>query len=165
MVNTFDRDTKLSFRNGEHAHFIKFGGLRDNDASKGIRSGQLKLAGYAHLSNCYFSNRLDTDLCRSDVARFFAPSLQCILEAILEMRENAKKPISVIFCAFGYDGMANISLCSPCFSLEASLEATTCMTKLLGLFDTLGSMSLDQEGLCTSGYLLLMVRAKPHSQE
>lgn len=106
MVNTFDRDTKLSFRNSEHAHFIKFGGLRDNDASKGIRSGQLKLAGYAHLSIAISRIDLDTDLCRSDVARFFAPSLQCILEAILEMRENAKKPISVSFCAFWYKGVA-----------------------------------------------------------
>ena len=95
MVKTFDKDIKLSFRNSEHAHFIKFGGLRDNDASKGIRSGQLKLAGYVRLSIAIA--RIDGihHFCRSDVARFFAPSLQCILEAILEMRENAKKPISV----------------------------------------------------------------------
>jgi hypothetical protein len=104
MVNTFDSGTKLSFQNSEHAHFIEFGGLRDNDASKGIRSGLLKLAGYAHL-NC--SDQLDANLYRSDVARFFAPSLQCVLEAVLEMRDSAKKPISVNFSAFGYQAVAD----------------------------------------------------------
>jgi hypothetical protein len=91
MVNTFDRGTKLSFRNSEHAHFIEFGGLRDNDASKGIRSGQLKLAGYAHLSIAIARTDWTQDLCRSDVARFFAPSLQCVLEASVGNERQCKE--------------------------------------------------------------------------
>ncbi|KAF8345176.1 hypothetical protein F5887DRAFT_218796 [Amanita rubescens] len=85
MVKEFDERTKLSFRRSEDALYIKFGGLRDTDPSRGITSGQLKLAG-------------------SDVARFFAPSLHCILEAILEMRQNATTPISSVFLVGGFAG-------------------------------------------------------------
>jgi hypothetical protein len=46
MVKEFDERTKLSFRRGEDALYIKFGGLRDTDPSRGITSGQLKLAGH-----------------------------------------------------------------------------------------------------------------------
>ncbi|KAK2462920.1 hypothetical protein APHAL10511_005118 [Amanita phalloides] len=85
MVKVFDEHTKLFFRRKEDPQFIKFGGLKDNDASKGIRSGQLKLAG-------------------TDVARFFAPSLESILDSILSMRACSKKPISSVFLVGGFAG-------------------------------------------------------------
>ncbi|KAF8329634.1 hypothetical protein F5887DRAFT_114819 [Amanita rubescens] len=74
MIKQLDKYI-LSFRSSEDDQFIKFGSLRDNDPSKGIHSGQLRLAG-------------------SDVARFFTPSLQCICETILEMKDNSKIPIA-----------------------------------------------------------------------
>ncbi len=49
MVKEFDERTKLSFRRSEDALYIKFGGLRDTDPSRGITSGQLKLAGHVSL--------------------------------------------------------------------------------------------------------------------
>ncbi|KAK2462921.1 hypothetical protein APHAL10511_005119 [Amanita phalloides] len=79
MIKVFDKRIKLSFRRVEDPQFIKFGGLKDNDPSKGIRSGQLKLAG-------------------TDVARLFAPTLQCILESVWSARNHSKKSISLSFC-------------------------------------------------------------------
>jgi hypothetical protein len=45
ITNSFDRSTKLTFRNMDEPQFMKFGGARDRDPALGIRSGQLKLAG------------------------------------------------------------------------------------------------------------------------
>ncbi|KAF8632440.1 hypothetical protein AX15_001882 [Amanita polypyramis BW_CC] len=83
MIKEFDEHTKLFFRRSEDPQFIRFGGLRDNDASKDIRSGQLKLPGL-------------------EAARFFAPSLQCILDAVLCMKDNAKEPVSSVFLVGGF---------------------------------------------------------------
>jgi len=43
----FDKSTKLRFRNADEPQYIKFGTLRDKDSNFDIRSGQLKLPGYA----------------------------------------------------------------------------------------------------------------------
>ena len=45
IVRCFDRTTKIRFSDDKQAQFIKFGSTRDNDASVGIRFGQLKLTG------------------------------------------------------------------------------------------------------------------------
>jgi hypothetical protein len=76
IVDHFDKTTKLRFRNSDEPQFIKFGGTRDNDPSVNIRFGQLKLPG-------------------SDVAKFFELSIKCIVNAVLDQRTVAHKPISV----------------------------------------------------------------------
>ena len=76
IVECFDKTTKLRFRNSDEPQFIKFGGVRDNDQNCNIRFGQLRLLG-------------------SDVATFFEPSVECIVNAVLEQCKVAHQPISV----------------------------------------------------------------------
>jgi len=84
IVECFDRTTKLRFRNSDEPQFIKFGGARDNDQTCNIRFGQLKLLG-------------------SDVASFFEPSVECIVNTVLHQCKVSRKPISVSrFCFFCY---------------------------------------------------------------
>ncbi|KAF9523664.1 hypothetical protein CPB83DRAFT_862443 [Crepidotus variabilis] len=61
----FDKTTKTRFRNAEDPQYVKFGSARDNDADVQIRFGQMRLAG-------------------KDVAEFFQPSVDCVVEAVLE---------------------------------------------------------------------------------
>ena len=84
IVEWFDKTTKLRFRNSDEPQYIKFGGARDNDPSCNIRFGQIKLMG-------------------SDVAKFFEPSIECIVKAVLDQCKVAHKPISVgRFCFLYY---------------------------------------------------------------
>jgi len=45
ICTTFDKTTKLRFRDAAEPQYIKFGGARDNDLEYNIRFGQLKLPG------------------------------------------------------------------------------------------------------------------------
>jgi len=84
IVSCFDKTTKLRFLNSDEPQYIKFGGARDNDPACNIRAGQLKLLG-------------------SDVAKFFEPSVECIVNAVLDQCRAANKPIVVgPFCFIGY---------------------------------------------------------------
>jgi hypothetical protein len=83
IVDRFDKTTKLRFRNSAEAQYVRFGGARDNDQNLNIRFGQLKLLG-------------------SDVAKFFEPSVECIVKAVLDQRKVAHKPISVRRFFLGY---------------------------------------------------------------
>jgi hypothetical protein len=76
IIDSFDKTTKLRFRNSAEPQYIKFGGARDNDQSLNIRFGQLKLLG-------------------SEVAKFFEPSVDRIVKAVLNQCKVAHKPISV----------------------------------------------------------------------
>ena len=76
IIECFDKSTKLRFRNSDEPQYIKFGGAKDNDPNCNIRFGQLKLLG-------------------SDVATFFEPSVECIVNAVLDQCKVAHKPISV----------------------------------------------------------------------
>ena len=76
IVTCFDKTTKLRFHHSDEPQYIQFGGARDNDTSCNIRLGQLKLLG-------------------SDVANFFAPSVECIINAVLDQCRVAHKPIFV----------------------------------------------------------------------
>ncbi|KAF9047847.1 hypothetical protein BJ165DRAFT_1527104 [Panaeolus papilionaceus] len=75
IVRMFSRSTMPRFRSDEEMQYIQFGSSRDNQASHNIRFGQLKLQG-------------------SDVALFFQPSIDCIVNAILEQVHVQSKPIS-----------------------------------------------------------------------
>ena len=92
MVKRFDKNNKLGFRSADEPLYIKFGSIRDNDPMLKIRSGQLKLLGYAF-------NNLDLEctisFLSSDVASFFEPSLQCIVKSIKEQCEASDNQISV----------------------------------------------------------------------
>ncbi|EDR07866.1 uncharacterized protein LACBIDRAFT_298123 [Laccaria bicolor S238N-H82] len=83
MADSFDKTTKLLFRNKHEPQYIRFGNLRDKDLAVGIRSGQLKLSG-------------------SDVASFFEPSVNCIVDAIAEQSQKARKPINSVFLVGGF---------------------------------------------------------------
>jgi hypothetical protein len=91
IVRCFDKTTKLRFRDAKEPQYVKFGSTRDNDESYNIRFGQLKLMG------CVLSIWLDSELIvvRSDVAQFFQPSVDCIVKAVLEQKNNAHRRISV----------------------------------------------------------------------
>ena len=76
IVEYFDKTTKLRFRNSDEPQYVKFGEARDNDPNYNIRFGQLKIQG-------------------SYVAKFFEPSVECIVKAVLDQCKVAHKPISV----------------------------------------------------------------------
>ena len=82
IADCFDKKTKLRFQNSDEPQYIKFGGTRDNNESCNIRFGQLKLLG-------------------SDVAKFFEPPIQCIVNAVLKQCRMAHEPISVCY-HFGF---------------------------------------------------------------
>ncbi|KAF8873975.1 hypothetical protein CPB84DRAFT_1817940 [Gymnopilus junonius] len=83
IVKSFDKTTKLRFKSMEETQFIKFGSTRDNDAAHNIKFGQLKLPG-------------------SDVAQFFQPSIDCIVNAVLDQRKIAQKSISHVILVGGF---------------------------------------------------------------
>lgn len=83
MVRCFDRTTKLRFRNVNEPQFIKFGSTRDNEPESDIRYGQLKLTG-------------------SDVAKFFEPSVRCIVQAVNEQQRTAHRAFSHIVLVGGF---------------------------------------------------------------
>ncbi|PPR01390.1 hypothetical protein CVT24_006228 [Panaeolus cyanescens] len=83
IMTCFDKTTKLRFRNTEEPCFIKFGSTRDNDEDYNIRYGQLKLKG-------------------TDVATFFEPSIQCIIDAVKEQRDSAHGNFSHVVLVGGF---------------------------------------------------------------
>ncbi|KAF8885943.1 hypothetical protein BD779DRAFT_1441940 [Infundibulicybe gibba] len=83
ITECFDKSTKLRFKGADDPAFIKFGTPKDRDVDLGIRSGQLRLKG-------------------ADVASFFDPSVQCIIQAIVEMRQASLEPISHVFLVGGF---------------------------------------------------------------
>ncbi|PPQ92722.1 LOW QUALITY PROTEIN: hypothetical protein CVT25_013908 [Psilocybe cyanescens] len=83
ITECFDKGTKLRFDNDDDAQYIKFGRRADKDPLLNIRSGQLKLPG-------------------SDVASFFEPSIQCIVESIEKQRADSKTQIASVFLVGGF---------------------------------------------------------------
>ncbi|PPR05624.1 hypothetical protein CVT24_002810 [Panaeolus cyanescens] len=75
MVQQFDKTTKIQFRNETESQYIRFGSTRDNDPKCNICFGQLKMKG-------------------SDVAGFFRPSVDAIVNAIVNQRKISPSPIS-----------------------------------------------------------------------
>lgn len=83
ITECFDKTTKPRFRNADDPQYIKFGGTRDNDPSCGIRFGQLKIAG-------------------SDVSKFFQPSIDCVVQAVMDQKQSARKDLSHIVLVGGF---------------------------------------------------------------
>ncbi|KAH9485830.1 Heat shock 70 kDa protein 12A [Psilocybe cubensis] len=83
ITDCFDKTTKLRFRSDDETQFIKFGTIRDKDLALNIRNGQLKLSG-------------------SDVASFFEPSIQCIVDTIEEQRAACTTKIASVFLVGGF---------------------------------------------------------------
>ncbi|KAK7472143.1 hypothetical protein VKT23_000265 [Stygiomarasmius scandens] len=86
ICRCFDKNTKLTFKNVNDPAFIKFGGVRDRDLDVGIRSGQLKLPG-------------------TEVAKFFEPSVNSIIEGINAYRTeltDSTKRIDTVFLIGGF---------------------------------------------------------------
>ncbi|KIM36856.1 hypothetical protein M413DRAFT_31259 [Hebeloma cylindrosporum] len=83
IARRFDKTTKLRFRDPEEPQYIKFGSLKDKDPRVGIRSGQIRLNG-------------------SDVASFFEPSIQCIIESVKQQRNASNTEIASVFLVGGF---------------------------------------------------------------
>ena len=87
------KTTKHRFRDAKEPQYIKFGTTRDNDAVHNIRFGQLKLYGWIISMEFFYYDLLT--VYSSDVERFFQPSIDCIVDAVMEQRKISKSPISV----------------------------------------------------------------------
>ncbi|KJA20616.1 hypothetical protein HYPSUDRAFT_42920 [Hypholoma sublateritium FD-334 SS-4] len=83
IIRCFDKNTKPRFRNSNEPQYIKFGSIRDNDATVNVRSGQLKLEG-------------------RDLALFFKPSIDCVVQAVREQCQTAHKSISHVIFVGGF---------------------------------------------------------------
>ncbi|KAG2016352.1 hypothetical protein CC2G_009524 [Coprinopsis cinerea AmutBmut pab1-1] len=83
IVRCFDKSTKVRFSSDKQPQYVKFGGTRDNDESCNIRFGQLKLAG-------------------TDVAKFFEPSVKCIVDAVEEQIKNGHHTIKHVVLVGGF---------------------------------------------------------------
>ncbi|KAJ4469075.1 hypothetical protein C8J55DRAFT_460555 [Lentinula edodes] len=83
ITECFDQTTKLQFRDSDEPSYVKFGGLRDREPNLDIRSGQMKIPG-------------------TIVARFFQPSVNAMLKAVVEQRREARKAITTLLLVGGF---------------------------------------------------------------
>ncbi|KAF9478439.1 hypothetical protein BDN70DRAFT_933391 [Pholiota conissans] len=85
IAQCFDKTTKLTFKNTDIPQYIKFGprSTRDKDVVHNIRFGQIKLFG-------------------ADIAQFFEPSVISIVNAILDQKRSARKPVSHVVLVGGF---------------------------------------------------------------
>ncbi|GAW00248.1 protein [Lentinula edodes] len=83
ITECFDQTTKLQFRDSDEPSYVKFGGLRDREPNLDIRSGQMKIPG-------------------TIVARFFQPSVNAMLKAVVEQRREARKAITTVLLVGGF---------------------------------------------------------------
>ncbi|KAF5354126.1 hypothetical protein D9756_006963 [Leucocoprinus leucothites] len=83
MTEKFDKSTKLLFRDPKDPQYIKFGNVRDKDLSRGITRGQLKLEGHV-------------------VAQFFEPSIQCIVDGVVEQDRLSTQSVKTVFLVGGF---------------------------------------------------------------
>ncbi|KAI6010985.1 hypothetical protein BKA83DRAFT_4312814 [Pisolithus microcarpus] len=80
IVNAFDKQSKLTFR--DRPLYVP-ANSQEKDAKLGMRIGSLRLE-------------------KEDVAGFFKPSIDCIVNAVKEQRRTAKKTISTVFLVGGF---------------------------------------------------------------
>jgi len=113
IARCFDESGKVRFRDADGAQYIKFGSAKDNDSKVNIRFGQLKLPG-------------------KEVAEFFEPSVQCIIDAVKEQtkEKSDKFTVSLLFfvvlakvhnlasTSFSSAGFPGVSGCSTALRLS-----------------------------------------------
>ncbi|KAJ2922254.1 hypothetical protein H1R20_g14838, partial [Candolleomyces eurysporus] len=87
LKTRFDRNTKHVFRKDDEPLHIQFASHRDRDPDLNIRAGRLTLSGEA-------------------VAKFFEPSVFCIVEAIKTQQQTAHFPIKSVFLVGGFSASA-----------------------------------------------------------
>ncbi|KAI6119936.1 hypothetical protein EV401DRAFT_2209244 [Pisolithus croceorrhizus] len=80
IVNAFDTQSKLTFR--DRPLYVP-ANTQEKDTKLGMRNGSLRLE-------------------KEDVAGFFKPSIDCIVDAVKEQRRTAKKTISTVFLVGGF---------------------------------------------------------------
>ncbi|KAJ7275877.1 hypothetical protein C8J57DRAFT_1311909 [Mycena rebaudengoi] len=83
ITDCFDKTAKLLFRGTEPWSFIKFGRPSDRDEALNITGGQWKLP-------------------REIVELFFKPSLDAIVKAIEELKNDARAPLSTVLLVGGF---------------------------------------------------------------
>ncbi|TEB36989.1 hypothetical protein FA13DRAFT_1787269 [Coprinellus micaceus] len=83
IVRCFDKTTKIRFADDSVTQYVKFGSTKDRDEDVGIRFGQLKFSG-------------------SDVAKFFEPSIKCILTTVEEMLRMGTHHITHVVLVGGF---------------------------------------------------------------
>ncbi|THU88822.1 hypothetical protein K435DRAFT_830475 [Dendrothele bispora CBS 962.96] len=83
ICECFDKTTKVTFKNANEPAFIKFGRTKDKDLDVGIKSGQMRLSG-------------------KDVAKFFEPSIQSIMNAIISQQKSCANKVDVVFLVGGF---------------------------------------------------------------
>ncbi|KAJ3840341.1 hypothetical protein F5878DRAFT_73983 [Lentinula raphanica] len=83
IANKFDTEAKHTFRRPDDPVFVRFGSSRDRDPAVDIKSGQLKLPGQI-------------------VQTFFEPSIEQIIEAVREQRQEATTSVQSVFLAGGF---------------------------------------------------------------
>ncbi|KAJ7704328.1 hypothetical protein B0H17DRAFT_1039291 [Mycena rosella] len=79
----FDKTAKLRFRRTDEWSYTRFGGLRDRDEALNIFNGQMKLPGTV-------------------VAGFFRPSLDAIVQAIMDQQLGALALVSSVLLVGGF---------------------------------------------------------------
>ncbi|XP_006460477.1 hypothetical protein AGABI2DRAFT_142700 [Agaricus bisporus var. bisporus H97] len=83
MKQYFDKATKYTFRDPRMPQYIRFGSVRDRDDNCKIIAGKLRLEG-------------------TDVASFFEPSVERIVDGVLTQCSVARKAISHVFLVGGF---------------------------------------------------------------
>jgi hypothetical protein len=91
MAKAFDKPdgVKCMFSNPSIPYYVKFGGLRDTDRPFGILGGKFRLEGYAFLPKPIVSFIL-TNIFSAQVARFFEPAVDDIIDSIVDQCDRAK---------------------------------------------------------------------------
>ncbi|KAF6748629.1 hypothetical protein DFP72DRAFT_1014981 [Ephemerocybe angulata] len=83
LTQRFDRSTKHVFRKEDEPHHIQFASIREKEPALKIRSGRLTMEG-------------------TDVASFFKPSVDCIVNAVKKQSAAARVPIRSVFLVGGF---------------------------------------------------------------
>ena len=103
IVRCFDKTTKLRFRSADEYQYVKFGSSQAHDANCNIRYGQLKMTGWVPcVTLVKLSILINLSFFSVDVASFFEPSIQCIVDAVREQRKMAHKKFTVSFSKISF---------------------------------------------------------------